>query len=161
MEKTVWCSDVVTEDMDMCPHVKVGEKATIHRVYDCCGLSLEFACCPECAKQAMDNEEELPFECTECGSVHPKRDMRFFRYYDDSRDEEPEVWCPVCQESDKIKGIIAADKKALEEEMSDWDLEEDDDFDPEEIWEEEREEEERDDGRDDEDDLDDILRDRD
>ena len=67
----------------------------------------------------------------------------------------------MCQKSDKVKSIKAADRAALEREMADWDLEEDDDFDPEEIWEEEREEEERDDGRDDEDDLDDILRDRD
>ena len=156
MEKSVWCSGVVTEDMDMCPHVKVGEKATIHRVYDCCGLSLEFACCPECAKQAMDNEEELPFECTECGSVHPKRDMQFFSYYDDSRDEEPEVWCPVCQESDKVKGIIAADKRALEEEMSDWDLEEDDVYEPDDSW-DDQDEEDSDTGRDDEDDFDDIV----
>ena len=160
MEKSTWGAGVVTEDMDMCPHVKVGEKATIHRVYDCCGLSLEFACCPECAKQAMDNEEELPFECTECGSVHPKRDMRFFRYYDDSRDEEPEVWCPVCQESDKIKGIIAADKKALEEEMSDWDDGDEDIYEPDDSW-DDQDEEDSDTGRDDEDDFDDILRDRD
>ena len=156
MEKSTWNTGVVTEDMDMCPHVKVGVKATIHRVYDCCGLTVEFACCPACAKQAMDNEEEMTFECTECGSVHPKRDMQFFSYYGDSIDEEPEVWCPVCQKSDKVKSIKAADRAALEREMADWDLEEDDDLDPEEIW-----EEERDDGRDDEDDLDDILRDRD
>lgn len=156
MEKSTWNAGVVTGDMDMCPHVKVGDKVTIHRVYDCCGLTVEFACCPECAKQAMDNEEEMPFECTECGSVHPKRDMRFFRYYDDSRDEEPEVWCPVCRESDKVKGIIAADKKALEEEMSDWDLEDDDVYEPDDSW-DDQDEEDSDTGRDDEDDYDDII----
>lgn len=156
MEKSTWGAGVVTEDMDKCPHVVVGNKVTIHRVYDCCGLVVEFACCPECAKQAMDNEEEMPFECTECGSVHPKREMRFFRYYDDSRDEEPEVWCPVCQESDKVKGIIAADKKALEEEMSDWDLEEDDVYEPDDSW-DDQEQEDSDTGRDDEDDFDDIV----
>ena len=157
MEKSTWNTGVVTEDMDMCPHVKVGVKATIHRVYDCCGLTVEFACCPACAKQAMDNEEEMPFECTECGSVHPRREMRFFRYYDDSRDEEPEVWCPVCQRSDKVKGIIAADKKALEEEMSDWDLDDEEDvFEPEDSW-DEQEQEDSDTGRDDEDDYDNIV----
>lgn len=160
MEKSTWGAGVANEDMDMCPHVVVGNKVTIHRVYDCCGLVVEFACCPECAKQAMDNEEEMPFECTVCGSVHPKRDMQFFSYYGDSIDEEPEVWCPVCQKSDKVKSIKAADRAALEREMADWE-DEDDDFIPEEPWEDEREPYERDDGRDDEDDLDDILRDRD
>ena len=157
MEKSTWGAGVVTEDMDKCPHVVVGNKATIHRVYDCCGLSVEFACCPECAKQAMDNEEELPFECTECGSVHPKRDMQFFSYYGDSSDEEPEVWCPVCQKSDKVKSIKAADRAALEREMADWDLEEDDDFEPDDSW-DDQDEEDSDTGRDDEDDFDDIVK---
>ena len=157
MEKSTWGAGVVTEDMDMCPHVVVGNKVTIHRVYDCCGLSVEFACCPECAKQAMDNEEEMPFECTECGSVHPKRDMQFFSYYGDSSDEEPEVWCPVCQKSDKVKSIKAADRAALERDMADWDLEEDDDFEPDDSW-DDQDEEDSDTGRDDEDDFDDIVK---
>ena len=66
------------------------------------------------------------------------------------------MWCPVCQRSDKIKGIIAADKKALEEEMSDWDDGDEDIYEPDDSWDDQDEEE-----RDDEDDLDDILRDRD
>ena len=149
MEKSTWGAGVVTEDMDKCPHVVVGEKATIHRVYDCCGLSVEFACCPECAKQAMDNEEEMPFECTECGSVHPKRNMQFFSYYGDSSDEEPEVWCPVCQKSDKVKSIKAADRAALEREMADWDLDDEEDvFEPEDSW-DDQDEEDSDTGRDD------------
>ena len=157
MEKSTWAAGgTVIEDMDMCPHVKVGEKATIHRVYDCCGLSLEFACCPACAKQAMDNEEELPFECTECGSVHPKRDMQFFSYYGDSSDEEPEVWCPVCQKSDKVKSIKAADRAALEREMADWDDGDEDIYEPDDSW-DDQEQEDSDTGRDDEDDFDDIV----
>lgn len=154
MEKITWSEGLVTEDMDCCNHVSVGDKVNIKRVYDCCGTSYVYACCPMCANQAQTAEDEELFECVACGKEHPKKDMRFWWHYDDNKvEDDPYIWCPSCQDTDAVREIIRKDNALLEEEL---DMHDDDWLPEDEEWPDDEEEDE--DGPSDEDELDDILK---
>ncbi len=127
MEKITWSEGLVTEDMDCCSHVSVGDKVNIKSVYDCCGTSYVYACCPMCANQAQTAEDEELFECTQCGQQHPKKDMRFWWHYDDNKvEDDPYTWCPGCQDSMAVQALINEDKVRMEEELDMYDEDEDD-----------------------------------
>lgn len=158
MEKITWSTSVVTEDMDHCDHIAPGDTSHVKTVYDCCGVSYMYACCSACAAVAQEAEDKEEFECTQCGKVHPKKDMRFWWHYDDNKvEDDPYIWCPSCQGSAAVQAIISKDNALLEEELDMYDEDDDDDWLPgDEVWPDDEEEDE--DGPSDEDDLDDILK---
>lgn len=103
----------VTEEMEHCTHLKVGEVAyRVDAEYDSFGPLDFFAMCKECAEEQdrLAGEEEVT--CDDCKGEFKKKDTIEWRWYDfyAAQGDEPVCLCIACSKAQKHLDRVAKDR---------------------------------------------------
>lgn len=112
-------ADTVTEHGG-CEHVEENPEL-LHAVqfeHDSFGKE-GYCVCESCYNSGKEAEGAEPTSCTQCGAVHPKREMHVWQWYDflASQGDKPLILCPSCHRSDEHRERIRRDNQNLENEL--------------------------------------------
>ena len=111
---------VVTDEMDHCEHLKVGEK--YHRMSqenDSFGIVGQWAGCEACCAAADAVEAEEQVGCTYCKVLKPRSETRLWRWYDfyAAQGDIPLCVCKECWDKPSHQRRMASDKADEDWEM--------------------------------------------
>lgn len=111
-----------TDMMDMCVHLKEGDKAhVVHTEKDSFGIVGKMALCEQCNNERIEQEQEETEICYDCGQSKPNKEMNEWRWYDfyAPQGDEPLNICNECWDKDKHKKRIEKDNIAYQNEIDD------------------------------------------
>ncbi len=110
----------VTDEMQHCSHLKVGEIAyRVDGEYDSFGPLDLFACCKECAEEQDRLADEEPVTCEDCHGEFPRKETLEWKCYDfcPSQGDEPLHICDECRKKEKHHLRVAKDNRDRDAEL--------------------------------------------
>lgn len=106
-------SRMVDEADDVCEHLKVGDTCHCIGEQDSFGPVSRFYECADCRKKSRESADEVMEFCHDCGTEHPRKDMRQWRWFDfyAPQGDEPLEICNCCWEAPKHQERMLRDRQ--------------------------------------------------